>query len=117
MMTPFVEGIYKRYGTLAVIGVIVLIAGVVVCMATRLAAGSYQGLLSSAGTISSNARDMMYVGAIGYHLGLGILSISFVCGSIFDEKKNPYVRLGMLIATGFLLSYGIVAGSQLVLYL
>lgn len=114
-MTPFVEGIYKRYGTLAVIGVIVLIAGIVVCMATRLAAGGNQSIVAS--TISSNARDMMYVGAIGYYLGLGILSISFVCGSIFDEKKNPYVRLGMLIATGFLLSYGIVAGGQLVLYL
>jgi len=111
-MTPFVEEIYERYGTLAVIGVIVLIAGVVVCMATRLVAGS-SGLT---GTISSNARDMIYIGVIGYYLGLGILSTSLVCGSIFDEKKNPYVRLGMLIATGFLLSYGIGAGGQLVLY-
>jgi len=112
-MSPFIERISKRYGTLAVIGVIVIIAGVIVCVATQ-----GFGMVSRLGTNTpSIVRWLAYVGAIVYYLGLGILSISLVCGSIFDKKLDSYVRLGMLIAIGFLLSYGVVAGNQLVYFM
>jgi len=105
MAARLVVAISKRCTTLAVVGIIILIIGpVTVHTALEFLKGETQ-------------KTAAYSGAIIYHVGLAILSISLIAGGMLREKLNPYVRFGMLIAAGLILGYGLTVGNTLLSYL
>ena len=94
-----------NFVTLVVIGIIILIIGpITVHTALEFLE-------------SESQKTIVYVGAIIYHVGLAIVSISLIAGGILREKLNSYVRFGMLIAAGLILSYGLNVGNTLLIYL
>ena len=56
---------------------------------------------------SDNIRTITTTGSIIQNIGLIILSIDLIIGATQDKNLSPNVRLGMLIAMGIIIGFGI----------
>jgi hypothetical protein len=106
----------RRYGTLAIIGIVILTAGAVISLSAR---GVYRfGGGSFPITYTGTSREIIYIGAAVYAVGVAVLSASLISGAIFEKKFDQYSRLGLLIAGGLILGFGLGYGlNALVPYL
>lgn len=83
----------KKYVTLTAIGIIIILAGTLIVLAARALTDTVLG------------DPWYYLGlGIGY-VGSALVSITLIAGALLEEKFNQYVRLGMLIAAGWMLAY------------
>ena len=60
------------------------------------------------------AKKTMYVGALIYYVGVGILSICFLSMAFFAKRMHLYMRIGLIIATALLLGPTLNASYYLI---
>jgi hypothetical protein len=98
----------RRYGTLAIIGIVILTVGVTISLFTR---GFYRpGTGGFPITYTDPSREIIYTGAVVYVVGVAVLSASLISSAIFEKKFDQYTRLGLLIAGALILGLGFGPG-------
>lgn len=93
----------RKYGMLAIIGIVILTAGIVMCMVTKGFGPKVETPSYPYPVYTSTSREIIYIGAVFYAVGIAVLSASLISGAIFEKKFDQYARLGMLIAAGLIL--------------
>jgi hypothetical protein len=98
----------RRYGILAIIGIVIIAAGAAISLFTR---GFYRpGGTSLPIYYGGTSREIIYTGAAIYAVGVALLSASLISGAIFEKKFDQYTRLGLLIAGALILGLGFGPG-------
>lgn len=79
--------------------------GIIFILAGNLTAVVVKALSTDTFTITTPLRSWYYVGIGISYTGASLVCITLIAGALLEEKFNPYVRLGMLIAAGWILAY------------
>jgi hypothetical protein len=89
----------KKYATCAAIGIIVILIGGLTCLYFRATSpvGTY-------GFVYYLGRGVCYVGST-------LVVSTLIVGGLLEKRFNQYIRLGMLLAAGWITAYMIAIMS------
>jgi len=87
------DGVTKKYGILAQIGIIILMIGIIIVISVR--------ALDLSG---DTAKVTYYGGQIIFYIGLLFLVLSMFTIALFAKNLHIYIRVALLITIGLLFS-------------